>query len=37
MLHEYFYKIDKRIDDEKFIIIKEKISVEFCKIMKINY
>ena len=36
MLHEYFYKIDKRIDDEKFIIIKGKISVEFCKIMKTN-
>ena len=37
MLHEYFYKIDKRIDDEKLITIKGKISVEFCKIIKINY
>ena len=37
MLHEYFYKIDKRIDDEKIIIMKLKVLVELCKIMKINY
>ena len=35
MLHDYFYKIDKRIDDEKIIILKVKIFLEFCKIMKI--
>ena len=37
ILHEYFYKIDKIIDDEKVLIIKVKILVEFCKIMKISY
>ena len=37
MLHDYFYKIDKRIDDEEFIIINVKILVEFYKIMKICY
>ena len=37
MLHEYFYKIDKRIDDKKFLIIKLKVLVEYYKIMKINY
>ena len=38
MLHDYFYKIDKRITDEKYIIIlREKNSVEYSKIMKINY
>ena len=37
MLHEYFYKIDKRIDDEKYIIIKVKTFQEFYKIMKIFY
>ena len=37
MLHEYFYKIDKRIDDEKIFNYKGKISVEFYKIMKTNY
>ena len=36
-LHEYFYKVDKRIDDEKFIIIKLKVFQEYYKIMKINY
>ena len=36
-LHVYFYKIDKRIDDKRFIIIKLKVLVEFYKIMKINY
>ena len=29
MLHKYFYEIDKRIDDEKFIIVKLKVLVEF--------
>ena len=33
-LHEYFYKIDKRIDDEIFIIIKVKTFQEFCKTLK---
>ena len=37
MLHEYFYEIDKRIDDEKYIILKVKIFLEFYKIMKIFY
>ena len=37
MLHEYFYKIDKRIDDKKYLIIKVKIFLEFYKIMKICY
>ena len=38
MLHDYFYKIDKRIDDEKiFIIIKVNHFHECYKIMKINY
>ena len=37
MLHYYFYKIDKRIDDEKFIIFLVKVLVEFYKIMKICY
>ena len=32
MLHEYFYKIDKRI-----IIIKLKVFQEYYKTMKINY
>ena len=25
LLHEYFYKIDIRIDDEKYLIIKRKV------------
>ena len=37
ILHEYFYKIDKRIDIEKFITIKLKVFQEYYKIMKINY
>ena len=37
MIHDYFYKIDKRIDNEKYIIIKVKIFPEFYKIMKICY
>ena len=37
MIHDYFYKKDKRIDDKKYIIIKVKILVEFYKIMKICY
>ena len=37
MLHDYFYKIDKRINDEKICNFKGKISVEFYKIMKICY
>ena len=35
--HEYFYKIDKRIDDEKIYNYKGKNFIVFCKIMKINY
>ena len=35
MLHDYFYKIEKRIDTKKFIILKVEIFLEFCKIMKI--
>ena len=37
LLHEYFYKIDKRIDDEKIYNYRGKNLVVFCKIMKINY
>ena len=37
MLHEHFHKIDKRIDDEKYIIIKLNLFQEYNKIMKINY
>ena len=35
MLHDYFYKIDKRIDDKKYLIIKENLFQEYYKIMKI--
>ena len=37
MLHEYFYKTDKRIDDEKIYNYKAKSFQEYYKIMKINY
>ena len=37
LLHEYFSKIDKRIDDKKFMIIKQKVFQEYYKTMKINY
>ena len=38
MLHNHFYKIDKRIEDEKIYNYKGKnFSQEFCKITKINY
>ena len=31
MLHDYFYKIDKRIDDEKIFNYKGK---KFCRILQ---
>ena len=37
MLHDYFNKIDKRIDDEKIYNFKGKNFLEFYKIMKICY
>ena len=37
MLHEYFIKLIKELMMKKYLIIKEKIFLEFCKIMKINY
>ena len=37
MLRDYFYKIDKIINDKKFTIIKVNIFLEFYNIMKICY
>ena len=36
-LHQYFYKIDKRIDDEKIYNYKAKYFSRIYKIMKIDY
>ena len=35
MLHDYFYKIDERINDEKIIILKINYFLDYYKIMKI--
>ena len=37
MLHEYFYKIDKRINDENIHNYKGKNFSRILQIMKINY
>ena len=37
MLHDYFYKLIKELMMKKYIILKVKVFLEFCKIMKICY